>query len=157
MLDSCGAPRNFVHVKTLILRIAFCNPGNLASTLRYADLCIEISPMKDHVANVAVRRACKGPGFSIVCRTSENSLTKLRISRAYFKLMCIPEGDARTISIAWIGSFEVRMHDVASTSGGKEPLFVLELFDHDSQSSIDSRICCNIAEGAATFETFVSR
>jgi hypothetical protein len=29
-----GALRNFVHVETLILRIAFCNPGNLASTLR---------------------------------------------------------------------------------------------------------------------------
>jgi len=44
------------------------------------------------------------------------------------------------------------MHDVASTSGGKEPLFVLELFDHDSKSSIDSRICCDIAEGAAAFQ-----
>ena len=113
--------------------------------------------MKDQVAKGAVRRKRKGPGFSIVCRTSQNSFTKLRISRAYFKLMCIPEGDARTISIAWIGSYEVRMHDVASTGGGKEPLFVLELFDHDSQSSIDSRLCCDIAEGAAAFETFVSR
>jgi hypothetical protein len=71
--------------------------------------------------------------------------------------MCIPEGDARTISIAWIGSYEIRMHDVVSTNSGNDPLFVLELFDHDSHSSIDSRICCDLAEGAAAFEVFVSR
>jgi len=71
--------------------------------------------------------------------------------------MCIPEGDARMVSIAWIGSYEIRMRDVAPTSDGREPLFVMDLFDHDSQLSIDSRICCDIAEGAAAFEAFVAR
>jgi hypothetical protein len=46
----------------------------------------------------------KASRFSIVCGTSENNLTMLQISQAYFKLMCIPEGDARAVSIAWIGT-----------------------------------------------------
>ena len=92
-----------------------------------------------------------------MCRTSENNFARLRISRAYFNLICIPEGDARIISLAWIGNCEIRMHDVPRTSDAKEPLFVLDLFDHDAQLSIDRCVCNDIAEGAAAFEAFVSR
>ena len=42
----------------------------------------------------------------------------------------------------------------ADTANG--PLFLIELFDHDAQSSVDSRICDDI-EGVAAFEDFISR
>jgi hypothetical protein len=93
---------------------------------------------------------------SSVPATSDNNFTKLRISRAYFDLMCLPEGDARMISLAWIGNYEIRMLDAPRTRSGVEPLFLMELFDHDAQSSVDSRICCDMEEGAAIFEAYVS-
>ncbi len=43
----------------------------------------------------------------------------------------------------------------ADTADG--PLFLIELFDQDAQSSVDSRICCGIDEGVAAFEDFISR
>jgi hypothetical protein len=46
---------------------------------------------------------------SIVCKISDNTFTKLRITRAYIKLLCIPEGDARVVSLAQVGNYEIRM------------------------------------------------
>jgi len=80
-----------------------------------------------------------------------------RISRAYFNLRCIPEGEARIISLAWIGNCEVRMHQAPSRRAAKEPLFQMDFFDHDSQLSIENRLCYDVEEGAAAFEAFVSR
>ena len=92
-----------------------------------------------------------------MCAKSEDNLTRLRISRAYFNLVCMPEGQARIISLAQIGNCEIRMLDIPQVIRAKEPLFAIDLFDHDSQTSIDSRVCHDIAEGAAAFEAFVSR
>ena len=92
-----------------------------------------------------------------MCTISETNFSKLRISRAYCNLMCLPEQGTRTISLAWIGSCEIRMHDVPRSESAKEPLFIIELFDHYAQLSIDSRLCYGIADGASAFETFMSR
>jgi hypothetical protein len=92
-----------------------------------------------------------------VSRISDNNLTKLRIARAYFNLMCLPESDVRMISLAWIGNYEIRMLEASPTRSADEPLFLMELFDHDAQSSVDSRICYGIEEGTTTFEAFISR
>jgi hypothetical protein len=61
------------------------------------------------------------------------------------------------ISLAWIGNYEIRMLDASPNSSVGEPLFLMELFDHDAQSSIDSRACYDIEEGATAFEAFASR
>jgi hypothetical protein len=71
--------------------------------------------------------------------------------------MCCPEGSARMVSLAGIGNCEIRMHIALRTNAGKEPLFVIDLFDHDAQLSIDSRFCYDIADGAVAFENFASR
>jgi hypothetical protein len=92
-----------------------------------------------------------------VCRISDNNFTKLRISRAYYNLMCLPEGAARMISLAWIGSYEIRMLEASPANSADEPLFLMELFHHDAQTTIDSRVCYDIEEGAVAFEAFVSR
>ncbi len=92
-----------------------------------------------------------------MCSISDNNFTKLRISRAYVNLMCLPEGEARMISLAWIGNYEIRMLEASPTGSVDEQLFLIELFDHDEQSSVDSRVCYDIEGGAAAFEAFASR
>ena len=94
---------------------------------------------------------------SIVCKISDNTFSKLRITRAYIKLLCIPEGGARTVSLAQIGNYEIRMLEASKADTGDGPLFLIELFDHDAQSSVDSCICCGIDEGVAAFQDFISR
>jgi hypothetical protein len=96
-------------------------------------------------------------GASIVCQMPVNTFTKLRITRAYIKLLCIPEGEARIVSLIQIGNYEIRMLDVSKADVADGPLFVIELFDRDSQSSVDSCVCDDVEKGAAAFEEFISR
>jgi hypothetical protein len=91
------------------------------------------TPAKDESENFA-------PRFSFVCGTSENSFTKLRISKAYANLLRMPVGDTRMISLAWIGNNEIRMHQAPRTYAADEPLFLIELLDHDAQTQLDSRV-----------------
>jgi hypothetical protein len=92
-----------------------------------------------------------------VCKTSDNKFSKLRITRAYIKLICIPEGEARMVSLAQIGNYEIRMLEVSKADTADGPLFLIELFDLDAQSSVDSCVCDDIEEGVAAFEDFISR
>jgi hypothetical protein len=96
-------------------------------------------------------------GGSIVCNRSDKEFRRLRLTRAYIKLLCLPEGDGRFVSLVRIGSYEVRMLDVSQTDSADKPLFCLELFDHDEQTAVDNRVCYDIEEGAATFEQFILR
>jgi hypothetical protein len=92
-----------------------------------------------------------------VCKISDQEFSKLRITRAYIKLLCIPEGDAKMVSLARIGSYEVRMLECSQSSAVTAPLFSLDLFDHDAQSNVDSCVCYYIEEGVAAFQDFISR
>ena len=89
---------------------------------------------------------------------TESNFIRLGISRAYSDLVCLPEGVARIISLAWIGNCEISMMEAPSigkVADGR--LFLLELFDHDGQSPVESRVCYSIDEAAITFEAFASR
>lgn len=92
-----------------------------------------------------------------MCKISDIEFSKLRIARAYIKLLCLPEGAARMIILARIGNYEVRMLEASKEDTADGPLFLIELFDHDAQSSVDNRICCGIDEGVAAFRDFISR
>jgi hypothetical protein len=96
----------------------------------------------------------KARGFS-VGRVLEYNFTTLRISRAFVSLRSRPEGDATAISLAWIGDYEIRMHAAAAGSAAKQPLFIVDIFDHDAQLSIGSRACHTVAEGAIAFDEFL--
>ena len=85
----------------------------------------------------------------------EYNLTTLRVSRAYVSLLSRPDGGAAAVSLAWIGDFEIRMHAAPPTSAVKQPLFIIDIFDHDAQLSIDSRACYAVAEGAVAFDEFL--
>jgi hypothetical protein len=49
------------------------------------------------------------------------------------------------------------MLDASKADTADGPLFLIELFDHDAQSSVDSRICDDIEEGVAAFEDLISQ
>ena len=85
----------------------------------------------------------------------EYNLATLRISRAFISLLCRPNDDAKGISLAWIGDYEIRMRAAAPTNAAEQPLFTIGMFDHDAQRLIDSRACYSLSEGAATFEAFL--
>lgn len=91
----------------------------------------------------------------VMGRALEYNLTTLRVSRGYVSLLSRPEGDAAAISLAWIGDFEIRMQAAPPTSAVKQPLFIVEIFDHDAQLFIDSRVCYAVAEGAVAFDEFL--
>ena len=92
-----------------------------------------------------------------MCTASEIEFSKLRIIRAYIKLLCIPDVAAKTVSLARIGNYEVRMLEGSQDDSDVAPLFSIELFDHDAQSPVDSCSCHGIDEGAAVFRDFISR
>ena len=92
-----------------------------------------------------------------MCEATDIEFSQLRISRAYIKLLCIPEGDAKIVSLARIGNYEVRMLECSQSDSDTAPLFSIELFDHDEQSRVDVRSCVGIDEGAAAYRDFISR
>jgi len=79
----------------------------------------------------------------IDCNTSEWTLTELTISKAYARLCTIPE-DSReaSVSLASISGHEIRMLASPAVDLDRAPLFWLELFDHNTKTSIDS-FCCH--------------
>ena len=93
----------------------------------------------------------------IVCKASEIEFSKLRITRAYIKLLCIPEGAVKIVSLARLGNYEVRMLESLQNDSDAAPLFSIELFDHDAQSPVDSCSCYGIDEGVTAFRDFISR
>jgi hypothetical protein len=54
-------------------------------------------------------------------------------------------------------SYEVRMRAAPQTCAVKQPLFIIDLFDHDAQLLMDSRACYDLTEGATAFDALVSR
>src|SRR3954466_4225061 len=93
-------------------------------------------------------------GFT-VGRALEYNLTTLRVSRAYVSLLSRREGNAAPVSLAWIGDHEIRMHAAPATGAVTQPLFIVDVFDHDAQLGIDSRACYTVAEGAVAFDAFL--
>jgi hypothetical protein len=93
-----------------------------------------------------------------VCRVPDKVFSQLRITRAYIKLLCIPESEhnARTVSLARIGSYEIRIFEPFPTIPAAS-LFWMELFDHDAQSSVDSCACHDIEEAVVRFDDFIAR
>ena len=88
---------------------------------------------------------------------SDDAFIKLRITRAYIRLLCIPEGEAKIVSLAQVSNFEIRMLEASKVDANDGPLFLLELFDHDAQSAVEDCVCGDIEEGVAAFKDFVSR
>jgi len=96
-------------------------------------------------------------GGEIVAKTPDDAFRKLRMTRAYIKLLCIPEGETKSVSLAQIGNYEIFMLEAAKADSHDGPLFLIELFDHDAQSVVESCVCHDIEEGVTVFENLISR
>ena len=91
-------------------------------------------------------------------RISDKTLSKLRIARAYVKLLCIPEGSSEaSVSLAWIGNWEIRIFEGSQADSDGTPLFWLELFDHGAKTSVDNFSCHKIEDAVVVFEDFISQ
>src|ERR1700731_4670214 len=88
---------------------------------------------------------------------SERTRAELLISKAYAKLSAIPkDGSQASVSLASIGSYEVRMFLRRGTDLNGVPQFWLELFDHGTRRSVDSFLCHQVKDAAPIFEEFMS-
>jgi hypothetical protein len=95
---------------------------------------------------------------SIVNKISDKTFGKLRIARAYVKLLCMTEGSSKaSVSLALIGTSEIRLFEGPQTSSNGKPLFYLELFDHGANMSVDSFGCHKIDDAVVIFEDFISQ
>lgn len=88
--------------------------------------------------------------------TSSNKFLQLRITRAHITLLCLPVAPCgvRTVLLERIGALEIRMFETAGDAADA-PLFWMELYDHERQSSLASCSCYGIEAAASAFEDFV--
>jgi len=153
-----GRIRNSSSIQTTLIRNLFLksSAGSPADFTQLPcgsslSLAVLVTPV---MLEVIIVQTVRG---SMVCNRSDKEFRKLRIARAYIKLLRLPQGDERFVSLVRIGSYEVRMLDASQTGSAAKPLFCLELFDHDGKTAVDNCVCYDIEEGAATFEEFISR
>jgi hypothetical protein len=91
----------------------------------------------------------------IDCNPSASTLTELRISQAYVRLCSLPEGGPQaSVSVASIGSYEIRMLAHPTADSDSTPLFWLELIDHSTKTSVDSFCCYQIKDAVPVVHDF---
>jgi hypothetical protein len=85
------------------------------------------------------RYSTSGHQAKSLSKTSRNELEALLMD-AHTKLQLVPPGinASRVVTLARLGSFEVRLIQPMSVPPIDEIRFWMELFDHDRQLSIDS-------------------
>ena len=89
------------------------------------------------------------------CNTSASTLIELRISKAYVRLCSLPEGGPQaSVSVALIGSFEIRMLADPAADRDSTRLFWLELLDHSTKTSVDSFCCYQIKDAVPVVRDF---
>jgi hypothetical protein len=80
------------------------------------------------------------------------------LARAYIRLFALPDDNSKaTVSLASIGSYEIRMLRGSPVHPDGAPLFWLELFDHSIDKSVDSFICHRLEDAVPVFENFISQ
>jgi hypothetical protein len=88
---------------------------------------------------------------------SERILTELLIARAFVKLSSIPEESSqKTVTLAAVGSCDIRMFVGEQADVDGVSLFWLELFDLRTNTSVDSFRCVTIKDAAPAFEELMS-
>jgi hypothetical protein len=90
------------------------------------------------------------------CNTSDGTLTELKIARAYVKL-CSSSDPEASVSLASIGSHEIRMLACPVVDLDDAPLFWLELFDHRTKMSVDSFCCHRLKDAGPVVRNFFAQ
>ncbi len=94
-----------------------------------------------------------------VYNTTTDDAVELRITRAYTKLLSIPEttNGARIVSLLCAGNCEIRIFKPLRADPAEPSLFWMELFDYRSQSTLDSCCCRDVEIAVAAFNDFVEQ
>jgi len=89
----------------------------------------------------------------------ENSLHMDRLYKSYVSLGLTPQNESglRTIPVAHFGPFEVRLIEFADGNQQDSLDLWIELYRHDTQSSIDSCLCRDLDEAKNLGEHFLSQ
>jgi hypothetical protein len=87
---------------------------------------------------------------------------RLPIDRLYKSYVCLGlapqnESGSRTMPVAHIGAFEVRLIEFADGNRRGSLDLWIELYRHDTQSSIDSCLCRDLDEVETVGECFISQ
>jgi hypothetical protein len=94
---------------------------------------------------------------SVMNDTDDGMATQLRIAIAYVKLCCIPEHSSEaSVLLFSSGNYEIRMFRRPDDFEGA-PLFWLELFDHNTKTSVDSFGCLRIKDAVPILIDFISQ
>ena len=136
-MDS-GGPRNFVHVETLILRIAFCNPGNLASTRRTLIFALRFSSEGPSSESRGSTHTQRSGGFQLCAghlRTASQSCEYHAPTSSSCASRKVTHGQFQ-LPGSEVTKFGCTM--LYQRAAVKNPYLYWSFFDHDSQSSIDS-------------------
>ena len=80
-----------------------------------------------------------------------------RLCQAYVGLVLAPtaEDGSRTTSVARFGAFEVRMIERADQRVRDAADFWIELYRHDTRSSLDSFLCQDLDDGESIVEQLI--
>ena len=94
-----------------------------------------------------------------MCKTYGNSFSELRVTRAYIRLFLVPEGKngERTVSLARIGDYEVRLVEIVQTAAADVPPLWLELYSYDGRLVVDSCSCHELEDAVVAAEHLVSQ
>ena len=88
---------------------------------------------------------------------SERPHAELLLSEAYAELSAISENSSQaSVSLASIGSYEVRMLLRRGPDLNGVPQFWLELFNYGTRRSVDSFLCHQVKDAAPIFDEFLS-
>ena len=63
----------------------------------------------------------------------------------------------RTVSVVRIGTYEIRMFNVFPNRSGDVPLLWMDLFDHHTQTSVDSCNCHEIDDAVSALDKLISQ
>jgi hypothetical protein len=89
----------------------------------------------------------------------KNALLVGRLYQAYVALMLAPEGKdgSRTVSLVRYGSFEVRLTEFSNRRTVDASAFWIELYRHDTRSSLDGCHFEDLLDAETVVEQFMSR
>ena len=85
-------------------------------------------------------------------------LTESKIEKAYVSLCAIrQESPEASVSLARIGSHEIRMLAAPEVDPDGAPLFWLELFDRRTKTSVDSFCCHRLKDAVPVVSDFFAQ
>jgi hypothetical protein len=94
-----------------------------------------------------------------MCAENRGDRAKLRLTRGSVYL-CYAQADgngAKTVSLARFGDYDVRLVEFVRTRPTDPTPMWLELYNHQTQSGIDSCCCYDLEEAVHATEDLISR